>query len=331
MTDNTVKGRVTAADVARSLGISRATVGFVLNGTPGQTISEATRQRVLAEATRLGYRPHTAAQALASGRSRIILLVLPDWPVEHSMRQALEEASLTLDEAGYSLVTYTRHGAGRARPLWEKLSPDVVVGYIPFSDADITSMRASGVIKIIPEPGDHYDLADTPATSTGPRLQVHHLHERGHHALGYAASPDPRVAQLSAARAVSAQKAAAALGIPPLDERAVDSREGGAIHVVREWRDRGITGVVAYNDDVAAAVVGAAIRAGIAVPAQLAVIGHDDSPIAAMFLPSITSVRIDNAGLGHYLADLALHHADGRPLSAEPPAAGAAVVVREST
>jgi DNA-binding LacI/PurR family transcriptional regulator len=43
--------RVTASDVARSLGISRATVGFVLNGTPGQTIPEATRSHVLAEAS----------------------------------------------------------------------------------------------------------------------------------------------------------------------------------------------------------------------------------------------------------------------------------------
>jgi DNA-binding LacI/PurR family transcriptional regulator len=73
----TTTKRVTAADVARSLGLSRATVGFVLNDTPGQTIPAATRDRVLAEAKRLGYRANTAAQALASGRSRIILLVPP--------------------------------------------------------------------------------------------------------------------------------------------------------------------------------------------------------------------------------------------------------------
>src|SRR5690606_26491156 len=78
--------RVTAADVARSLGLSRATVGFVFNDTPGQSISDATKQRVFAEAQRLGYRPHTAARALASGRSRLVLLVLPDWPLDHAMR-----------------------------------------------------------------------------------------------------------------------------------------------------------------------------------------------------------------------------------------------------
>ena len=122
MPASTVK-RVTAADVARSLGLSRATVGFVLNDTPGQTIPEATRERVLAEAKRLGYRANTAARALASGRSRIILLVLPDWPLDYSMRTHLDEASLALDEAGYSLVTTTPHPGGQAQPLWETLRP----------------------------------------------------------------------------------------------------------------------------------------------------------------------------------------------------------------
>src|SRR5690625_354370 len=87
--------RVTAADVARALGLSRATVGFVLNNTPGQTIPEQTRRRVLAEAERLGYRPHTAARALASGRSHIVLVVLPDWPIDYSLRRHLEEAPTT--------------------------------------------------------------------------------------------------------------------------------------------------------------------------------------------------------------------------------------------
>ena len=77
------------------------------------------------EAKRLGYRANTAARALASGRTRIILLVLPDWPLDYSMRSHLAEASLVLDQAGYSLVTMTPHPGGQAQPLWETLRPDV--------------------------------------------------------------------------------------------------------------------------------------------------------------------------------------------------------------
>ena len=112
MSDTSTTRRVTAADIARSLGISRATVGFVLNDTPGQTISAATRLRVIDEAKRLGYRPHSAARALASGRTHLILMVLPDWPLDFTLRRNIEEASLALDEAGYSLITYTPHPTG---------------------------------------------------------------------------------------------------------------------------------------------------------------------------------------------------------------------------
>ena len=72
---------VTSADVARESGVSRTTVSYVLNGTPGTSISDATRQRVLEAAARLGYAPSAAARTLRSGRSDLVLCLLPDWPV----------------------------------------------------------------------------------------------------------------------------------------------------------------------------------------------------------------------------------------------------------
>src|SRR5262245_43354550 len=72
--------RVTSADVARSAQVSRATVSYVLNNTPHQKIPEATRVRVLEAANRLGYLPSAAARALASGRTNVVLCLLPDIP-----------------------------------------------------------------------------------------------------------------------------------------------------------------------------------------------------------------------------------------------------------
>ncbi|GAA3383489.1 LacI family DNA-binding transcriptional regulator [Cryptosporangium minutisporangium] len=323
--------RVTAADIAREIGVSRATVGFVLNNTPGQTISEATRQRVLDAATRLGYRPHSAARALASGRSQLVLLVLPDWPIEFSMRLYLEEAYRVLEDAGYALVTATRHAGTGTRPLWESLNPDVVVGFHPFDADDVASMRASGVGVIFPDPALPGDPGDIGTFAEGPRLQALHLHELGHRRLGFAAAPDLRVAALTEERARLAQDAARALDLPPLRVKTVDHRDGSARRAVEEWRAAGVTGVVAYNDDVAAEVVGAAVRAGVSVPAELAVIGHDDTPIASVFVPTLSSVRVDHAAAGRLVAHLALHQADGRPLPAPLEPLDAVVVAREST
>ena len=69
----TARRRPTSADVARLAAVSRATVSYVLNDTPHQSIPEATRRRVLDAAAELGYTPSAAARALRSGRSDIVL------------------------------------------------------------------------------------------------------------------------------------------------------------------------------------------------------------------------------------------------------------------
>ncbi|OHV32814.1 MULTISPECIES: LacI family DNA-binding transcriptional regulator [Pseudofrankia] len=327
----TTSRRVTALDVAREAGVSRATVGFVLNNTPGQTIPESTRERVLRAAERLSYRPNSAARALASGRSRIILLVLPDWPVEFRMRDYLDEVSLVLDQAGYSLVTYTRHPDQAARPLWESLNPDLVVGTLPFSAPDVASMLACGVRQIYPDP-DRPDLPDVSlAISAGPELQVDHLHERGHRNLIFAAFGEARTSSLVLARHQAASDRARSQGLAALGLERINYRDATPDDAVRRWLHAGITGVVAFNDDVAAAVVSAAIRAGVRMPEDLAVIGHDDSPIATMFVPALSTIQIDTAALGRGFAEFVLHRVERRPLPASRALPKPTVVRRETT
>lgn len=321
--------RATTADIAREVGVSRATVGFVLNATPGQTISAGTRDKVLAAAERLGYRPHLAAQALASGKNRIVLLVLPEWPIEYSMTRHLEEASLVLDAAGYSLVTMTPHPGGRARPLWQTLQPDVVMGMVPFTDEQLREIRASGVTNITPGAEADDTSLDRALFSQGPRLQVDHLVTNGRRLLAFASSPDPRLESLVASRRRVAVNAAVQADIHPL--RVKDVYEENASQVVAEWHAAGINGVVAYNDEIAALVVGAALRLGLKVPEQLAVVGHDDSPLARLLLPSLSSIHTDNVGLGRYFAEIALSAAEGRPAPSTAHEPKVTLVHRESS
>ena len=73
--------RVTLADVALMASVSAATVSYVLNNKPGQSIPAETRQRVQAAAAELGYTRSGAARTLARGRSDIVLLLVPDLPL----------------------------------------------------------------------------------------------------------------------------------------------------------------------------------------------------------------------------------------------------------
>jgi DNA-binding LacI/PurR family transcriptional regulator len=303
VTERAVRPRVRAADIAQAVGVSRATVGFVLNNTPGQTISETTRQRVLDEAARRGYRPNSAAQALASGRSRIVLFVLPDWPADFGMHQFLDEAAHV---------------------------PDVVVCMFPFTAEEIAAIHASGVTSIYPGPGQP-PPDEQPLVTAGTTLQVQYLYGLGHRRLAFAAPADQRLAVIAEPRLRAAQRTAASLGIAPLELGELDYRDGSGRDAALAWRAAGVTGVVAYNDETAAIVTGGALRAGLSVPGDLAVIGHDDSPVAAAFVPALSSVRVDYASMGRYVAWQAVHRADGRPLPGVHPGVTARVVAREST
>jgi DNA-binding LacI/PurR family transcriptional regulator len=207
----------------------------------------------------------------------------------------------------------------------------VVVGFAPFSPEELTAMRGCGITKVIPDPGSSPTPSNPLGMHDGPRLQVEHLHALGHTRLGFAATADPRVAGLVESRLRASQEIAKSLELPPPAVRPVDGAPDAAGRAVRDWLDAGVTGIVAYNDESAARVIQAAVRAGHEVPADLAVIGHDDNPYTALFVPSISSIRIDYAGLGRHLAALALHEATGQPLPAGDVDSAAAVVAREST
>lgn len=327
----TVERRTTAADVAREAGVSPATVGFVLNRTKGQTISEETRTRVLAAAEHLNYKPHQAARALRSGRNKIVLLVLPDWPLEHSLRINLEVLTRALAAYGYALITFTPVPDSSAKPLWAILEPDVVIGYEPFSDDDLADMKSVGIRNIIPAP--EATTVRIPAnfpSGPGPHLQTEHLLGLGHKRLGFAYPPDPRLAEHAEARLQAVNRACSEAGVPQPIVRSVHFQDGSATSAIAAWQEEGITAVIAYNDDVAADVVSGAVRYGIRVPEDLSIIGHDNSPLAARFIPSISSVEVDVRRLATYTAALALHLAEGYPLP-DPPTDLAVLVPREST
>ncbi|MET0828419.1 MAG: LacI family DNA-binding transcriptional regulator [Microbacterium sp.] len=318
---------MTAKDIANSLGLSRATVGFVLNNTPGQTISEATRRRVIAEASRLGYRPHSAARALASGRTNTVLLMLPDWPIDFTMRNNIEEASQVLDEAGYALIFSTPHESGKARPLWETLEPDAVISYLPFEPETVKAMRDAGVTRLIPDP----DNAATEISEPGIELQVDYLAQLGHRKLAYAGPTDLRLAQLSENRWSVARNSSAERECT-VNSVAIDFHDNSATLAVELWLQEYVTGVLCYNDEVAAAVVGAALRLGVSIPDQLSIIGHDDAPIAALYQPRLSTIRLDTAGLGRYLAELTIATIEDRPAGEPHPLSSSVeLIVRETT
>src|SRR5215213_9821192 len=196
--------RVTSADVARAAGLSRATVSYVLNDTPGQKIPQATRQRVLDAAAQLGYAPSAAARALRSGRSDIVLCLLPDWPIGATVGAFLEHLSAALAAEGLAFEEFEDDEARAMRAAGTEVSVALLGG----------SRRRPGEFGI-------------PQQRVG-RLQAEHLAAKAHRRLGFAAPDDPRVRAFAEPRLDGVRHACAELGLPEPDVRTVPLDPAGA-------------------------------------------------------------------------------------------------------
>lgn len=325
--------RVTSADVARESGVSRTTVSYVLNDTSGTVISEETRRRVRAAADRLGYAPSAAARTLRSGRSDLVLCVLPDWPVGPVVDALLDHLTRELATRDLSVLVHHSRGHRPLSDLWRAVTPRAVVGFTAFSDEEETGMRRAGipvVATVLDEEPRRPGAFAAGQTRVG-RLQVQHLAGAGHCVLGYASTTDPRLADFAGPRLAGARAECRRLGLPDPRVQAVDvSAESGraAVRALRAGAEP-VSAVAAYNDEVAFAVLAGARAEGVRVPVDLAVIGVDDVPAAQLSAPPLTTVSQSVQLQARFLSASVIAALDGAPPPAHP-ADVLRLVVRES-
>ena len=326
--------RVTSADVAREAGVSRATVSYVLNNTPHQTIPPETRRRVLDAAARLDYAPSAAARTLRSGRSDVVLCLLPDWPVGQEVGTLLSHLSAALARYG---MTFVAHPSTRAdRPvseIWKALTPAAVLAFEEISEDEIAAMRAAGVAPLVALLGRSRQRPrelEVPQQRIG-RLQAAHLAAAGHTRLGYAYPDDPRVAIFAEPRLDGVRAACAEQGLEPPAVRTVALDPAPAADAVAHWHAGAVTGICAYNDEVALAVLAGLRLRELTAPADLAVIGVDDIPPARLALPALTTVATDQRIAAEHLADTIVNVIAGKPGPEGPGRALSRVIVRDST
>jgi DNA-binding LacI/PurR family transcriptional regulator len=325
--------RVTSVDVAYAAGVSRATVSYVLNDTLHQKIPATTRARVLEAAARLGYAPSAAARALRSGRSEVVLCLLPDWPVGSEVGALLTNLSSALARYGMTFVAHpTTRDDRPISDIWKALTPAAVLAFEEFSEDEIAAMRAAGValvVVLLGRSGQRRREFDLPQQRVG-RLQAEHLARAGHTRLGYAYPDDPRLRIFADPRLDGVHLGCTESGLEPPVRHTVPVDADGAAQAVSRWRDSGVTGVCAYNDEVALAVLAGMRVLGLAAPDDVAVVGVDDIPAGRVAAPPLTSVATDQAAVAAHLADSVVDAIAGRPQRGGPGADVVRVVRRRS-
>ena len=305
-------GRATLRDVAAASGVSRATVSFVLNDNPRQTISPATRERVLRAARELGYVPHGTAKALREGTSRIVVLNV-DTDLEGNYSRSYIRG-LDAELAAHDHVLLVRHGhptAGSTRQVLDVITPRAVIGF--------------GEVYLTGHELDDIGGGWSDGLAAHAALQIRYLAGRGHERIAVALPErDP---PLRAVRLRFAGEAVAALGIAPLVPFAMPrprTAGAGALRSLLAGHPE-VTAVAGYDDEAALRTLTALHDLGRTAPGDLAVLGFDDNEYGALSTPALTTIHVDAESYGRLAARRALS-LDAADLVPTP----ARVIVRDS-
>ncbi len=327
--------RPTIADVARRAGVSAAAVSFAVNDRPG--VSVETRERILVAARELGWRPSASARALTEARTRAIGLVLARDPAQLEMDaffvRFLSGIERALSEVDYALLLQlVPGGATAALPAYERLAEAGRVDGFLLTDVELDDPRFA----VLEASGVPVVLAGRPAGEC-PFAWVETRHEEGMHApvAHLAALGHGRISFLGGradyehvqVRLERWRDALDAAGVEAgLVVHADDDLSGAAAAVLAAEP----SAVVCASDVLALALVVAARERGLDVPRDLSVTGFDDSPLAALSVPPLSSVRVDYAEFGQAAAGALLAEIGvGAPVDFAPSAPE--LMVRAST
>jgi DNA-binding LacI/PurR family transcriptional regulator len=304
--------RVTLNDVAAASRVSRATASVVLRDSHDIAISPATRERVRQAARDLGYVPHGIARALREGSSRIVVLMIDaglDGRYARSYIRGLDDELTAHDH-----VLLVRYGMASPQAVQRTLDAIAPRAVLRFADAYLSG----------------HDLEDSgggwrDGLAAHVALQIGYLADRGHSRIAVAL-PD-RDTPMAEARVRFTTEVADRLGLASPARFSMRRPRSAGAAALRELRaaNPGVTAVAAYDDDVALRVLTAASDLGVSVPADLAVIGHDETEYGALATPALTTIRIDAETYGRRAARA--------QLGLEPstlPLAPAQVIARDS-
>jgi DNA-binding LacI/PurR family transcriptional regulator len=326
--------RVTASDVARAAGVSKTTVSYVLNDAPDQSIPEQTRTRVLEAARRLSYSPLSAARALRRGHTDTVLLVLPDWPLSRALSLIIESLTEELERDGLSLVTRKHKPSRPLLDMVREMAPAAVISLSELENSEVADIRKGGTFvaaALLTSPDSLLDTVVVPQALIGA-WQVQHLAAQGHRQLTYVALKDPRVSSCRDLRLDGARRACLDLDLDMPTVADIDLTLESAATLVRKWRRSRPrpTGVLAYNDEVAVAVLAGMRSLGLSAPGDFAVIGVDNEPLSQFAVPPLTTIDQRHGVIARHLADIVTYGVAGKTPPQAPRSEALTLIVRES-
>lgn len=322
---------MTIRDVAAQAGVSAATVSRVFSRPESVTVE--TRRRVLTAADALRYSPHPVARSLARGTTGNLGLVVPDIAVAFcavvtkavSQRARRDGFALFVADSDEPRTWAVTDGLRSAHAMAKQVDGLLLLSPTT-ADDDLRALASEVPLVVI-----NRDLDGVPAvlmpSADSAVTAVEHLHALGHRRLAYLAGPDN---YSNRARVKAFTRTCVRLGVPGVVMGPFTPTFSGGARAADLVLADGATGVVAYNDDVASGVISRLADRDVPVPARCSVVGFDDTALASMITPRLTTVRLPMAEAGEIAVGLLVDVLRGEPPRG-PVELPAELIVRGST
>jgi DNA-binding LacI/PurR family transcriptional regulator len=305
-------------DVARESGVHVSTVSRVLNESDSLTVRPETRERIVETARRLHYRPNAIARGLKLSATGALGLLVPSLrnPVYAAViRGAFDRAW----EEGFVVLLAEDTGGGRAQRAYESLVGEGRIDGLLIASArpgnPILERFAEGIVPCVFVNRRHIGSGCNASMreEDAGAAAADHLIGLGHTRLGHVAGPLVLDTANRRMQGFAAAVAAAGLDPAPVEEAAFDEDGGSrAMTELLRGRDRP-TGVFVSNINQAVGAFAAARRLGLAIPADVSVVGCDDDPLADHLDAPLTTIRMPLAELGEIAVDALIAQLHGEP------------------
>lgn len=335
--------RPTLNQVAERAGVSVASVSRALNGL---SASPETVERVRAAVAELGYVPDATARSLKLGHALQIAFAVDDVgnPVYVEMMRAIEEV---VRGSSYRLVvSSTGRGPTETIDLVKSLSrgyaDGMIISPLRISDSLIAALqRATVPIVVIGAlPADiELDTVQTDSAE-GVVLAYQHLSDMGRERIAFVNGPVDTTPGRARARGYGLAAHAAGVSDPSLlTTQATDFTVAAGLDAGRKLlahhrkTDGSLTidALIAANDLLALGAIHAAVESRLDVPRDLAIVGVDNTEIASVFNPTLTSVSLQSAARGRRAAELLLQRIASPGLPARRVMMPPELIVRASS
>lgn len=331
---------VTIRDVAKKANVGVGTVSRVLNNSPN--VKDSTRQRVLQAIDELNFRPSSIARRLSLGKTFTIAVVATLFS-QPAIMERLRGIEMAIAKTEYDLILQNLDTPDRRKAIFsESALHERVDGILlispPPTEKDLDRLEKTGIPFVIIEAIHplHRQYSHIFVDHTeGSRRAVEHLHQLGHHRIGFisdsleSSNPYSATSQKFAGYKQGLQEAGLPLN-PDLHLQGEPSRQG-ARAMARELLNgaQGPTAIFTASDTLATGVLEAARDLKLEVPEQLSVIGYDDIEYAEQL--ELTTVRQHLFASGKRGVEILLElvsNTQERPLNDQLPAE---LVVRGTT